>query len=65
MALDVDPSCSTGACSAIVEARCSGSIEEHCLPSHFSKPYLMYSATDAALVVVDFAKGSLEDGVGT
>jgi hypothetical protein len=63
MACDVDPSCSTGACSARAEAECSGSIEEHCLPSQFSKPYLMYSATDAASVAVDFAKGNVEDGV--
>jgi hypothetical protein len=45
------------------EAECSGSIEEHCLPSQFSKPYLMYSETDATSAAVDFAKGSLEDGV--
>jgi hypothetical protein len=63
MARDVDPSCSTGARSAIAEAECSGSIEEHCLPSQFSKPYLMYSASDAASAAVDFAKGSVEDGV--
>jgi hypothetical protein len=63
MARDVDPSCSTGARSARAEAECSGSIEEHCLPSLFSKPYLMYSAIDVASAVVDFAKGSVEDGV--
>jgi hypothetical protein len=63
MARDVDPSYNTGAGSARAEAECSGSIEEHCLPSQFSKPYLMYSATDAASAAVDFAKGSLEDGV--
>jgi hypothetical protein len=63
MARDVDPSCNTRAGSARAEAECSGSIEEHCLPSQFSKPYLMYSATDAASAAVDFAKDSLEDGV--
>jgi hypothetical protein len=63
MARDVDPSYNTGAGSARAEAECSGSIEEHCLPSQFSKPYLMYSATDAASTAVNFAKGSLEDGV--
>jgi hypothetical protein len=63
MARNVDPSYSTGATSARAEAEYSGSIEEHCLPSQFSKPYLMYSATDAASAAVDFAKGSLEDGV--
>jgi hypothetical protein len=60
---DVDPSCSTGACSARVEAECSGSIEGHCLPSQFSKPYLMYSATDTTSAAIDFAKGNVEDGV--
>jgi hypothetical protein len=63
MARDVDPSCSTGARSARVEVECLGSIEEHCLPSQFSKPYLMYSATDVASAAVDFAKGSMEDGI--
>jgi hypothetical protein len=63
MARDVDPSCNTGANSARVEAECSGSIEGHCLLSLFSKPYLMYSAIDAASAAVDFAKGNVEDGV--
>jgi hypothetical protein len=63
MARNVDPSWSMGAGSARAEAECSGSIEEHCLPSQFSKPYLMYSATDAASAAVDFAKSNLEDGV--
>jgi hypothetical protein len=40
-----------------------GSIEEHFLPSQLSKPYLMYSETDAASAAVDFAKGTVEDGV--
>jgi hypothetical protein len=63
MARDIDPSYSTGAGSARAEVECLGSIEEHCLLSQFSKPYLMYSATDAASAAVDFAKGSLEDGI--
>jgi hypothetical protein len=63
MARDVDPSCNTGAHSARAEAECSGSIEGHCLLSQFSKPYLMYSAIDAASAAVDFAKGNVEDGV--
>jgi hypothetical protein len=63
MACDVDPSCSTGPRSARAEAECSGSIEGHYLPSQFSKLYLMYSATDAASVAVDFAKGNMEDGI--
>jgi hypothetical protein len=63
MACNVDPSCNTGPRSARVVAECSGSIEGHCLPSQFSKPYLMYSAIDAASAAVDFAKGNVEDGV--
>jgi hypothetical protein len=63
MARDVDPSCSTGPGSARAEAECLGSIERHCLPSQFSKPYLIYSASDAASAAVDFAKGNVEDGV--
>jgi hypothetical protein len=34
-----------------------------CVPSQFSKPYLMYSATDAASMVLDFSKGNVEDGI--
>jgi hypothetical protein len=34
-----------------------------CVPSEFSKPYLMYSTTDAASEAVDFAKDNVEDGV--
>ena len=33
------------------------------VPSQFSKPYLMYSATDAALVALDFSKENVEDEV--
>jgi hypothetical protein len=49
--------------TAGVDAECSGSIQGDCDPSQFSKPYLMYSATDAASATVDFAKGNVEDGV--
>jgi hypothetical protein len=63
MAHDIDPSCSTWVRSARAEAECSGSNKEHCLPSQFSKPYVMYSATDAASAAIDFAKGNVEDGV--
>jgi hypothetical protein len=63
MARNVDPSCSTGLRSARAEAECSGPIDGHCLPSQFSKPYLMYSATNAASAVIDFAKGNVEDGM--
>jgi hypothetical protein len=34
-----------------------------CVPSQFLKLYLMYSATSAAFVAIDFAKGNVEDGV--
>jgi hypothetical protein len=49
--------------TARVDAECSRSIQGDCIPSQFSKPYLMYSATDAAFATVDFAKGNVEDGV--
>ena len=34
-----------------------------CVPSEFSKPYLMYSTSDVASTAVDFAKDNVEDGV--
>jgi hypothetical protein len=34
-----------------------------CVPSQFSKPYLMYSATDATSAALDFSKGNVEDRV--
>ena len=46
-----------------VDAEYSGSIQRDCVPSLFSKPYLMYFATDAASTIVDFAKGDIEDSV--
>ena len=46
-----------------VGAECSRSIQGDCVPSQFSKPYLMYSANDAASVTVDFAKDNVEDSV--
>jgi hypothetical protein len=49
--------------TAGVDAECSRSIQGDCVPSQFSKPYLMYSTTDAAFAIVDFAKGNVEDGV--
>jgi hypothetical protein len=49
--------------TAGVDAECSGSIQGDCVPSQFSKPYLMYSATDAVFATVDFAKDNVEDGV--
>jgi hypothetical protein len=49
--------------SDTIGAECSGSIQGDCVPSQFSKPYLMYSATDAASAALDFSKGNVEDGV--
>jgi hypothetical protein len=49
--------------TAGVDAECSRSIQGDCVPSQFWKPYLMYSTTDAASTIVDFAKGNVEDGV--
>jgi hypothetical protein len=63
IARDFDTSCSIEDRIAGVDAECSGSIQEDCVPSQFSKPYLMYSATHGASTAVDFAKGNVEDGV--
>ena len=49
--------------TAKVDAECSRSIQGDCVPSQFSKPYLMYSATNAASVIVDFAKGNIKDDI--
>ena len=49
--------------TAEVDAECFESIQGDCVPSQFSKPYLMYSATNAASATIDFAKGNVEDGV--
>jgi hypothetical protein len=49
--------------TAGVDVECSRSIQGDCVPSQFSKLYLMYSATDAASSIVDFAKGNVEDDV--
>ena len=46
-----------------VDAECSGSIQGDCVPSQFSKLYLMYSVTDVASTMVEFAKDNVEDGV--
>jgi hypothetical protein len=62
-ARDFDPSCSMEDRTAGVDAKYSGSIQGDCVPSQFSKPYLMYSATDATSATVDFAKDNVEDGV--
>jgi hypothetical protein len=63
IARDFDPSCNMEDRTAGVDVECSGSIQGDCVPSQFSKPYLMYSATNAASAIVDFAKGNVEDGV--
>jgi hypothetical protein len=49
--------------TAGVDVECSRSIQGDCVPSQFSKPYLIYSATDSVSTIVDFAKGNVEDGV--
>ena len=48
---------------AEVDAKCSRSIQGDCVPSQFSKLYLMYFATNVASTIVDFAKGNIEDGI--
>jgi hypothetical protein len=60
---DDDPCCSTEDRSDNVNIECSGSMQGNCVKFQFLKPYLMYSATDAASAVVDFAKGNVEDKV--
>ena len=32
-------------------------------PLQYSKPYVLFSATDAASAAIDFSKGNVEDGV--
>ena len=49
--------------SDTIGAKCSDSMQSNCVPSQFSKLYLMYSATDAASADLDFSKGNVEDGV--
>lgn len=63
VARDFDPSYSMEVRTTEVDEECSGSIQGDCVPSQFSKPYLMHSATDAASAIVDFSKGNIEDGV--
>ena len=46
-----------------VDAEYSRSMQGNCVPSQISKLYLMYSATYAASVAVEFAKGNVEDRV--
>ena len=49
--------------SETIGAECFGSMQGDCVPSQFSKPYLMYSVTDAASTALDFSKENVEDGV--
>jgi hypothetical protein len=63
IARDFNTSCSMEVRTARVDVECSKSIQGDCVPSQFSKPYLIYSATDVASTAVDFAKGNVEDGV--
>jgi hypothetical protein len=46
-----------------VDVECFRSIQGDIVPSQFLKLYLMYSTTDAASAVVDFARCNVEDGV--
>ena len=55
--------CSTKDPSETIGPECSGSLQGDCVPSQFSKPYLMYSATDAASAALDFSKENVGDGV--
>jgi hypothetical protein len=55
------PFCSTADRSDTIGVECFGSIQGDCVPSQFSKPYLMYSATDTASAALDFSKGNVED----
>jgi hypothetical protein len=48
-------------CFSIPE--CSASGLEGFAPSPFSKPYVMFSATNAASTAIDYSKGNVEDGV--
>jgi hypothetical protein len=63
IARDFDPSCSVEDHTAGVNAECFGSIQGDGVPSQFLKPYLMYSAIDAASAAVDFVKDNVEDSV--
>ena len=50
-------------CSDTIGAECSGLMQGDCVPSQFSKPYLMYSATDVASAALDYSKRNVEEGV--
>jgi hypothetical protein len=63
IACDVDPLCITKDHSNNVDVECSRSMEGNCIPSQYSKPYLMYSTTNAASGSIDFAKDNVDDGV--
>ena len=55
--------CSIEDHSDTIGTECSGSMQGNCVLSQFSKPYLIYLATDAVLVIFDFSKGNVEDRV--
>ena len=44
-------------------SRTSHSVEGSCFAIPYSKPYVLFSATDAALAAIDFSKGNVEEGV--
>ena len=41
----------------------SKSAQGRCGPSQYSKPYVMFSATDVASAAIDFSKTDVNDGV--
>ena len=49
--------------SDTIGAECSRLIQDNCVPFQFSKPYLIYSITDATSAALDYSKGNVEDGV--
>ena len=57
------PFCSTEDRSDTIDVECFGSMQGDCILSQFSKPYLMYSTTNVASVVLDYSKGNVEDVV--
>jgi hypothetical protein len=51
------------ASSSLSIPECSASAQESFAPSPYSKPYLMFTATDAASAAIDFAKGNVDDSI--
>ena len=38
-------------------------MQASCAPFHFSKPYVLFFATDAVTAAIDFCKGNVDDDV--